>query len=623
MQRLKNLATSITIVAFLLLPATTSSHNQETRAPETPPGKFRKAKRPMPNRYIVVLEDDVVPDNLPPEVRRQRVAAIARSHARTHGGTVDFIYETALKGYAIELSNEAAARAISNSPQVKWVEEDAVGDWAQAPPSPQPSPPWGLDSLDSGIPAPQPDFNTGKTTGSYGFGANGTGVNAYILDSGINTAHQDFTLPSRASEAADCFTFVNCVSGTLTPFFNQQACVSPMPNATNNDCHGHGTHVAGIVGGNTYGAAKNVNLKSVKIGSTSGVILSAAIAGVNWVTGQASPSAPSLATMAVELPINSGIETAVQNSLNAGVTYVVDAGNGNTDARNISPADVTDALTVGAVDWTGTRPSFSNWGPGVDLFAPGVSVVSALTGNFLCTWNGSNTSFCLVSGTSQATGHVAGAVAMYLQGRPGQTSCGANPIQGVAPVSGNVSPCPDRVARFIKANAVLSKLTNINGTLASPNRFISTGAIPAPTNPVDNQRFYVWQQYADFLPAQPEPDEGGLNFWTSQITGNCGTGVNTNNSCTATKRIDVSRAFWVTAFPSLFNAQGTTDNSQFVHLCYQMYLRRSVPDTDAGFQFWLNDLSSHYGNPANFDGVNHLIDAFIHATDYRQRFGPA
>src|ERR1043165_812873 len=243
MTRLKYFAISIALLALVALPSTTSSHNpahppdfsplraSPASRPQAPSVKFQKAKKPIANRYIVVLDDDVVSDNASIEVRRAQVAAIAKGHAQSHDGKVDFIYETALKGFAIELPNEAAARAISNSPQVKWVEEDAVGDWAQAPPSPQPSPPWGLDSLDSGIPAPQPDFNTGKTTGSYGFGANGTGVNAYILDSGINTAHQDFTLPSRASEAADCFTFVNCVSGTLTPFFNQQACVSPMPNA--------------------------------------------------------------------------------------------------------------------------------------------------------------------------------------------------------------------------------------------------------------------------------------------------------------------------------------------------------------------------------------------------------
>lgn len=131
---------------------------------------------------------------------------VATSHAQRHSGTVDYIYETALKGYAIELPNEAAKIAISKMPRVRWVEENALGKSDQAPASPQPSPPWGLDSLDSSLPAPTPDAN-GRTMGFYGFAANGTGVSAYVVDSGINTAHIEFNTPARAVEAADCFTF--------------------------------------------------------------------------------------------------------------------------------------------------------------------------------------------------------------------------------------------------------------------------------------------------------------------------------------------------------------------------------------------------------------------------------
>jgi len=608
-------------------PLNTSRSTKQQR-PRTPPTKFVKKKRPMPNRYIVVLDDDVVSDDLPLEVRSEQIAAIANRHALTHGGAVDYIYETALKGYAIETANEAAAIAISKMPQVKWVEEDGLGELFQAPPSPQPSPPWGLDSLDTGIPVPSPDPTTGRNNGFYNYNANGTGVLVYVLDTGINTAHTEFQTPfvSRAIQAANCFQFVNCVSGQLTPFFNQQACVAPMPNATNNDCHGHGTFVAGVLGGNNFGAAKNVTIRSVKAASTNGPVASAVVAGMNWITGQhqANPSLPAVVNISLgTMEDDFSVENAVTNSMNAGVTYVAAAGNENQDTTVWSPQNVSDVLVVGAVDWTGNRWVLSNWGPGVDMFAPGVSVVSALTGNNLCLWTGANNTTCILSGTSFAAPHVAGAIAMYLQGRPGQTSCGTNRIQGVAPASGNFSTCPDRVTRFIKANSVLSVLSNINGTLPSPNRFISTGPIPGPANPIDNQRFFVWQHYADFLTGQPEPDEGGLNFWTSQITGNCGTGVNTNNPCTAGKRIDVSRAFWVAAFGSLFNSQGTTNNSQFVHLCYQLYLRRSVPDNDSGFQFWLNDLSNNYGNPANFNGVNHLIDAFTNSLEYRRRFGPA
>jgi len=143
MQRFRNYAIA-SVIALLVLPSTTSSQMQEfppefsplrTSRPQqpqaslNPPTKFVKAKRPIPNRYIVVLNDDVVSDDAPLEVRRARITAIANSHAQTHHGKFDFIYETALKGYAIELPNEAAAIAISNLPEVKWVEEDALGDW--------------------------------------------------------------------------------------------------------------------------------------------------------------------------------------------------------------------------------------------------------------------------------------------------------------------------------------------------------------------------------------------------------------------------------------------------------------------------------------------------------------
>jgi subtilisin family serine protease len=640
MTRLKYFAISIALLALVALPSTTSSHNpahppdfsplraSPASRPQAPSVKFQKAKKPIANRYIVVLDDDVVSDNASIEVRRAQVAAIAKGHAQSHDGKVDFIYETALKGFAIELPNEAAARAISNSPRVKWVEEDGYGEWDQAPASPQPSPPWGLDAIDLPMPAPAPNFATGRTNGFYGFGATGTGVTAYVLDSGINTGHQEFQTPfvSRASIAADCFNFVNCVSGTQTAFFNQQQCVFPVPNAGNNDCWGHGTHVAGTIGGNQYGVAKNVTLRSVKVGSTFGPVTSAVIAGVNWMTGnhQASPSTPAVANMSLQVATGQGVEAAVQNAINQGITVVVAAGNNNANANVSAPGNVAAALTVGAVDWNGIRSPVSNFGPGVDLFAPGVQVVSASNGN-ICNGGNSNSAFCLLSGTSHATAHVTGVVAMYLQFRQGQVNCNAFPVSGSAlNLNANFSTCPDRVAPLIAANANLSKLSNINGpnavTDVSPNRFLWTGAIPTNANPIDNQRFFVWMHYPDFL-NRAEPDEGGLDHWTQNITGPCGTAVNTNNQCTREWRYHTSRAFFVFQFPSLFNPQtgGTTNNTEFVRQCYRTYLRRE-PDAE-GLQHWVDDLNTLYGNPASYDGVNHLIDAFITSPEYRRRFG--
>jgi subtilisin family serine protease len=662
-----------TLMAFGFLATPRSGHSQQdqlidyppefsplrtwrpakTQPSLTPQTKFVKAERAIPNHYIVVLNDDVVPDDSPREVRKERIAAIANSHARAHLGTIGFIYETALKGYSIELPNEAAARAISKSPRVKWVEEDSLLEPTQAPPSPQSSPPWGLDAVDGSMPTAAPGGN-GRNNGLYIFNANGSNVRAYVLDTGINTAHQDFStgFNSRAVQAGNCVEHADCIQGPQSPF-TDSFCVFPMPNSTNNDCFGHGTHVAGTLGGNIFGVAKNVQIRSVKVCTVSfGCPDSVSIAGVNFVTNEhnANPTIPAVANISfggpTSFPVNPpftdppGLINAVNNSINSGVTYVIAAGNNNGNASNTYPANVAAALTVGAVDWNGNRWVFSgtlgsNWGPGVDLFAPGVQIVSALTGNFMpCAWNGTNNTECQDSGTSYAAPHVAGAVAMYLQGRSGVTGCSVFPIQGIAPPSANLSTCPDRVTRYIKANANLSRLTStINVvigqdpqghpiTVFSPNRFVWNVGIPGPANPIDNQRFFVWSHYADFLTAQPEPDEGGLNFWTGQITNNCGTGFNDNNACTHTKRIDVSRAFWVAAFGSLFNAQGTTNNSEFVRKCYEVYLRRTVPINDPGFLFWLNDLSANYGNPANFDGVNHLIDAFLGSTEYRHRFGP-
>ena len=614
MQCFKNFAISLVVVALLVFPLTTSSHNQEP--PRKAPAKFVKAQKPIPNRYIVVLEDDVVPDNVPLDVRRARVAAIANGHAQTHGGKVDFIYETALKGYAIELPNEAAARAISNSPRVRWVEEDGVGEWDQAPASPQPSPPWGLDSLDSGIPAPSPDPTTGLTNGSYGFNANGTGVNAYVLDSGINTQHTQFMTPfvSRASIAADCFNFVNCVSGTQTSFFNQQACATGLPTPSNNDCFGHGTHVAGTIGGNTYGVAKNVNLLSVKVGSSNGPITSAVIAGVNWVTGnhQASPSTPAVANMSLQIPTSQGLESVVQNAINQGVTIVAAAGNNNANANVASPANVADVLTVGAVDWTGTRPSFSNWGPLVDLFAPGVQVMSATSGGGICFSNGTNSATCFLSGTSQAAPHVTGAVAQYLQGRPGQVNCNVNPIQGGSPFSGNISACPDRVSRFIIANARMNVLTSsINGTLPSANRYLATNALPGPTNPIENNQFFVWTQYIDFL--NREPDSVGFSNWVSNLNSCGGTWPCINNERIHAVRGMIESTEFRTGKPALSNPSSTNEyNTEYVRQLYLCLLHRE-PDS-GGWATYVSELNS----TGDYD---HTVHGFINGSEYRTRFG--
>jgi len=602
MKRIEFCFVALSIIALALVPTSTigqsTSGNSNyspldtSRAPAAqrslkPQTKFVRSQNPVPNKYIVILNDDLA-SNPSVAVRRAQVTLIANALARAHAGKVGFIYETALKGFSIELPNETAAMAVSQNPQVQWVEEVGliqISDVQYNPPS------WGLDRVD------QMDL---PLNGQYVYNSTGSGINAYIIDTGIRSTHVDFG--GRAVIAAD--------------FINEGN------SGGNNDFFGHGTHVAGTVGGASYGVAKSVSILSVKVcNGSGGCPTDAIIGGVNYVTNahNANPSVPAVANMSLGTCSGTipSIDSAVQSSIDAGVTYSIAAGNGDCfgnpqDAGNVTPAHIHDAITVGATDISDQVAFFSNFGSVLDLYAPGVNITSD--------WKDSDTETNTISGTSMATPHDTGAVALYLQGRTGMSNCSAYPIQGVAsPYGGAISTCPDRVARFIDANASLSKIGGVPSGTA--NRLLFTGSIPTTTNPIDNQRFFVWQQYADFLVNQPEPDEGGLNFWTGNITGTCGTGFNDNNSCTQTKRTDVSRAFWVAEFPWLFTpSYGTTDNYAFVHLCYEEYLRRSVSDDDGGFQFWLGQLNN-YGNPANQDGVNHLIDAFLSSGDYRNRFG--
>ena len=659
MLRMKNFAISIILLSLVALPSTTSSHRQEnspdfspqrTSLPDTPQrsrgpqSKFVKVQNAIPNRYIVLLNDDVVSNDSPREARLERVREIANEHALAHAGRVDYLYETALKGYAIELPNEAAARAISNRPEVQWVEEDDRLELGQAPASPQATPPWGLDGIDGTFPTAVPNMTTGRTNGTYVFNGNGAGVNAYVLDTGINTAHADFQTgfgSSRAAQAGDCIRNNDCRTGPPSGFID--AACSPAPNNINNDCHGHGTHVAATLGGNNYGVAKGVSIRSVKVCVVGGGCPgSAVIAGVNFVTNEhvTNNAVPAVANMSIWGPISSPptndhlmMDSAIVNSINSGVTYVLIAGNANRDARNYYPGDVAAGLTIGAVDWNGNRwinnaNEGSNFGPGVDLFAPGVFILSAQVsvqlGGDCAIWNGTNTTECHATGTSQAAPHVAGTVAMYLQGRTGLGACNF-PISGPAPpTNANLSTCPDRVARYIKANANRDKLTStIHGTITdangqpvtlfSPNLFIWNSSVPTLPNPIENHRFFVWSQYVDIL--NREPDSGGFNNWLAGLNQCSGS----DWPCINAARIHIVRGFiesgeFRAGKPALSNPTSTAQyNEEYVRQLYLTLLRRQ-PDS-GGLQTYVNELNS----TGDYD---HTVHGFINAAEYRVRFGP-
>lgn len=312
----------------------------------------------VPGRYIVVFNDDVAD-----------ARAATRALAVVHDARVTNIYEHALKGFSAALS-PAAAQALAANPNVAWVESDAEVSLVAT----QTSATWGIDRVDQ---------RSLPLNGTYNYNATGLGVKAYIIDTGVRRTHTEFG--------------GRVVSGYAAGL-----------NLTTDDCNGHGTHVAGTVGGAKYGVAKSVTIVPVRVLGCAGTGLNSdVIAGVDWVTKDHAAGAPAVANMSLGGGISSALDTAVTNSIKDGVFYGVAAGNDNKNACNYSPARVPDAMTVGATDKTDARASYSNFGSCVDIFAPGSSITSA--------WFLTDTQTNTISGTSMATPHAVGVAALYLQ----------------------------------------------------------------------------------------------------------------------------------------------------------------------------------------------------------------
>ncbi|QIQ04759.1 S8 family peptidase [Streptomyces liangshanensis] len=331
-------------------------------AQSAPTGEVRLAAAgtAVQNSWIVVLKD-------------------GSTSAADLGATPQHVYRTALKGFSTTMST-ASARKLAADPRVSYVEQNATVQLNAT----QANPTWGLDRVD------QRDL---PLSASYTYNTTASNVNAYIIDTGIRTSHSEFG--GRASVGTD----------TVGGGQNGQ------------DCQGHGTHVAGTVGGGTYGVAKGVKLIAVRVlncqgsGTTAGVA-----AGIDWVTANAVK--PAIANMSLGGGADTVLDNAVRRSIASGITYAIAAGNGNAfgtpqNACNYSPARVAEAITVGATDSADRRASFSNFGTCLDLFAPGVSITSA--------WRTSDTATNTISGTSMATPHTAGVGALYLATHPTAT----------------------------------------------------------------------------------------------------------------------------------------------------------------------------------------------------------
>ena len=468
-------------------------------------GEIRNAgaANTVPNSYIVVLKES--------EVSAKTVNQAASSLATQYDGEVTFTYDSVLRGFSVKMSEQQALR-LAADPDVAYVEQDAIATTSAT----QNNPTWGLDRIDQANLPMDDQFTYPDSAGQ--------GVTAYVIDTGIRTTHNEFE--DRASSGYD---FIDNDSNA-------------------NDCNGHGTHVAGTVGGRSYGAAKNVDLVGVRVLNCEGRgAYSVIIAGMDWVADNAQK--PAVANMSIGGTTDSSVNRAATNLMESGVTTVVAAGNSNEDACNSSPASASAVITVGASNarderstWPEIPGAESNYGRCLDIWAPGTDITSA--------WIGGDTATRTIDGTSMASPHVAGAAALHL---------------GISP-----SDSSQQVRDALVGNATTDVLTDIK--YGSPNKLLNTSYLngdgpgdPDPNPPGDapEASFTVqcgFNTGCAFDASASTDDTGIASYAWDFGDGNTGTGETT--------RHDYSTSGNYTSTLSVTDNDGNTDSTQRTLQCY-------------------------------------------------------